>query len=319
MENLSINSQWHCFLRHCAQHAKQSVVAELDCGVVVCWTQSVWMFMNEFFLSTPVVDELDLRRRLEAIKTYVRKVQPAFPWMLLIEPEWLPSGLRERTREICLAADFTHAFDANCMQTTSLLPPLRPLPEVEVKFATSKQDVLDAALLNVRAYDTDASVAQNLVDNHGFIGDFEKQLCCLVLVNSQPVATATTLLLDKCLYVAFVATSKQHRKVCSMLTWWVFQICWVFSSFTERLCRGRFARLHWARVGAAATHKTRRYTTWYKTGPACLPTLRIQRYLSRWVLPSQVLHISIGWTASFNIFETALFSFSLFLHEKYEE
>ncbi|CAF0984924.1 unnamed protein product [Adineta steineri] len=103
------------------------------------------------------------------------------------------------------------------MQTTSLLPPVRPLPTVEIKFTTSQQDAYDAALLNVEAHNLNASVAESMVEQRVLVADFEKQLCCTVLVNGKPVATATTLLLDECLYVAFVATSAPHRKVCVIL------------------------------------------------------------------------------------------------------
>jgi hypothetical protein len=201
--------------------------------------------MNGFFLSTVVADEVDLRGRLEKIKAYVRKVQPTFPWVLFIEPEWLPPGVRERVQEICLTSEFTHASNVTCMQTTRLLPPVRPLPVAEIKFTSSEQDVYDAALLNVQAYNIDTSVAENVVEHRAFVADFDKQLCCVVSVNDNPVATATTLLLDECLYVALVATSAQHRKVCFRLT-----LCpphllmFFFHVYIARLCRSRFARFY---------------------------------------------------------------------------
>jgi hypothetical protein len=225
MEQLSINSQVKSFTRYCAQYAKQGIVAELNCGAVVCWTQSTMIFLNGIFLSSAVTEEVDLRRRLEKIKTYVAKAQPTFPWMFYIEPELLPTDIRKRSREICLAAQFAHVIDVTCMQTRSLLPPVRPLPAAEIRFAASQQDVYDALLLNAQAYNMDTSVVENVLENNAFITNFDKQLCCIVSVDGKPVATATTVLLEECWHVDLVATSAQHRRVCFMLTLCILQIC----------------------------------------------------------------------------------------------
>ncbi len=64
----------------------------------------------------------------------------------------------------------------------------------------------------------DRSVVESVMENNAFITNFDKQLCCIVSIDGKPVATVTILLLDECLYVAFLATSAQHRKVYCMLT-----------------------------------------------------------------------------------------------------
>jgi hypothetical protein len=227
MEALSINYQWRFFIHHCAQHAKEGIIDKIDCGVDVYWTKSNWMFFNELelFLSFAVSDELDLCRRLEDIKTYVKKIQPTFPWMLVIEVELIPLDVRERLQEICSAAEFVHVMKVKCMQTTKLLPPVRPLPTVEVKFATSQQDVYDAVLLNLQAHNMDTSIAESVVEHRAFVTNFDKELCCIVSVNGKPVSTATTVLLDKCLYVALVATCAEHRKVCLTLNLCYLSLC----------------------------------------------------------------------------------------------
>ncbi len=145
--------------------------------------------------------------------------------MFIIEPELLPADLRKRSQEICLASEFTHAADFKCMQTTSLPPPVRPLPATKINFAVSQQDVYDAMLLNIQAHNLDTSIAENVVEHRAFVTDFDMQLCCIVSVDGKPVSTATTLLLDGRLYVAFVATSAQHRQVCFMLALRVRYMC----------------------------------------------------------------------------------------------
>lgn len=219
MEQLRFNSQWKSFIRLCAQNANDGLVVDLNCGITICWTRSNLVFTNAFFLSCTVLDEADLRHRLEEIKAYVRKAEPIFPWVFCVEPELLSDDLYKRLREICLSVNLQHAGNFECMQTTttSLLPPTRPLPEAQIKFAASQQDVYDAVLLNALAYHMDARSAENVVEHRAFGTDFDKQLCCLLLLDDKPVSTATTVILDDCLYVAFAATSSQHRKVCFIL------------------------------------------------------------------------------------------------------
>ena len=214
MDVSSINSQWQSFIHQCAQQAKQGIITELDCGVIMCWTQSIWSFTNAFFMSSVVVDELDLLHRLEKIHEYVKRAQLNYPWTVFLDVERLPNDVRERSKEICSKAGFAHSMDFTCMQAMELLPPVHPLPHVEIKFATSEQQIYDALLLNVEAYNGKPTVAASAVEHHVFITDFNKQFCCIVYVDNKPVSTAITFVLDKCLYVALVATAAQHRKVC---------------------------------------------------------------------------------------------------------
>ncbi len=125
--------------------------------------------------------------------------------------------MRERLQEICLAAEFVRVSKVKCMQTAKLLPSVRPLPTVEVKFSTSQQDVYDAVLLHFQAQNMDISIAQSVMEHHAFINNFNKEFCCIVLVNGKPVSTDITVLLDKSLYVVPVVTCPHHRKVYLML------------------------------------------------------------------------------------------------------
>ncbi len=164
-----------------------------------------------------VSDELDLCRRFEDIKTYVKKMQPTFPWVLSIEAKLIPLDVHERLQEICLAAEFVRVSKMKCIQTAKLLPPVRQLPTVEVKFATSQQDVYDAVLLHLQTENMDISIAQSVMEHHAFINNFNKKFCCIVLVNGKPVSTDITVLLDKSLYVVLIVTCPHHRKVYLML------------------------------------------------------------------------------------------------------
>lgn len=105
-------------------------------------------------------------------------------------------------------------FDVCCLSSCSLL--FDHCPITGIRFASSTQDVRKAISLNVQAYHLDASVTNNDLSNHALITDYEKQICSVVSVNGIPVSTATTILLDECLDVSLVATSAQHRQICSL-------------------------------------------------------------------------------------------------------
>ena len=148
-------------------------------------------FTNAFFMSSRVTDEWDLLCRLLRINEHVKSVQPNFSWTLFLNPDRLSVDVRKRSKEICLKAGFTYTFDFKCMQAMKLLAPVRSLPTAEIKFATSEQEIYEAMLLNVEAFNRD----------HVFITDRNKQFCCVVYVNDKPVSTARTFVLDECLYV----------------------------------------------------------------------------------------------------------------------
>ena len=139
MGDLSINSQWRNFVCFCARHARHCLVEELCCGASVCWTQSTMFFTNGFFLSSPVADELDLGRRLEAIQIYASKRQPIFSWVLFVESEWLSADTHNELSHICSECDFAPPSIFRCMRSKKLLPTVRPLPMTEIRFASSAQ------------------------------------------------------------------------------------------------------------------------------------------------------------------------------------
>jgi hypothetical protein len=68
----------------------------------------------------------------------------------------------------------------------------------------------------------DTSIAESVVEHRTFLTNFDKELCCIVSVNGKAVSTATTVLLDKSLYVALVATCSHHCKVYLMLNYSYF-------------------------------------------------------------------------------------------------
>jgi hypothetical protein len=100
-------------------------------------------------------------------------MQPTFPWVLSIKAKLIPLDVHQRMQEICLPAEFVRVSKVKCIQTAKLLPPVQPLPTVEVKFATSQQDVYDAVLLHLQAQNMDISIAQSVMEYHAFINNFK--------------------------------------------------------------------------------------------------------------------------------------------------
>ena len=212
MESLSLNRQWNSFLRSCAENAKEGLIDKMECGVDVYCTQCNWRSLNGLFLSCGISDEIDLRNRLEEMKRYAKKMQLKFPWFLSIECELIPVEMRERLEEICLSAEFVRTVKVKCMHTRELLSRVRSLPNVQIKFASSPEGVYDAVFLNLQAYNRDTSIAKSVIEHHALITNFDKEFCCIVLVNEKVVSTAVTVLLHKYIYVPLVATCSRPSK-----------------------------------------------------------------------------------------------------------
>ncbi|UJR29421.1 hypothetical protein I4U23_010633 [Adineta vaga] len=211
-EKLLINLQWRSFIRYCAEHGKEGIVKDMDCNVTLYSTRSFLIFTNRFFLSSAVLDEEDLRQRLNGVNAYLLKNPQNYPWVLYIERQLLPDDLREKSKNIFSENGFHLEGTYKCMQTTSLLPPVRSLPIVDIEFATSERIIYDALLLNTQAYNLDSSVTGSIIEHQTIFTDFNKLICCVVYIDSKPISTATTMLLDECLYVVLVATPEQHRR-----------------------------------------------------------------------------------------------------------
>ena len=93
------------------------------------------------------------------------RIQSNFSWGLFVESEWFAVDMHNELSNICSKCDFAPTSTFRRMRTKRLRPPGRPLSITEIRLASSAQDADEALAFHVQAYDLDASVTDNVLEN----------------------------------------------------------------------------------------------------------------------------------------------------------
>src|SRR5438128_1336178 len=105
-----------------------------DEGIFIASAGVRWGSMNNAFLSTPVADETDLRRRIEAAERFFR--QRRLRWRLTVCDQWVLPPVRARLALILAE----HGFSTSSRELTGMtaavtnvtnVAPMRTLPSLE--------------------------------------------------------------------------------------------------------------------------------------------------------------------------------------------
>ena len=154
-------------------------------------------FLNISTPDSPLPDEQSLRAALTSMKDRAKSCKHD-SLVALCEP-WAPSDWER----IATEEGFALALNMTGMATNQLLPPRRPLPELEFRRVADQTTARDLAMINGKAYQMSLDLFECMCNLHlwqpdtfgfvGYIGD--KAFTCAAVL---PVAGT--------LYVAFVAT-----------------------------------------------------------------------------------------------------------------
>ena len=154
-------------------------------------------FLNLSMPDRPLPDEQSLRAALTVIRKRAKSC-PHGSLAALCEPWAPPEWERIATEE-----GFTLALNMTGMATNQLLPPRRPLPELEFRRVSDEPTARDLAMINGQAYGMSLDLFEcmcNLYlwhpDTFGYVG----------YTAGQAVTCAAVLPVAGTIYVAFVAT-----------------------------------------------------------------------------------------------------------------
>jgi len=200
--NRQFIASWQLFARRSAR----GEVLEVD-GVAVAFSRVAMPLMNMMFLSSPVADVADLRRRVDAAVAYGRA--SGHMWMLTVCDEWLPPAARTAAPALLAAAGLAPSSVATGMVADELAAPRRPIPDVAIRPVDTGERRTHVADLNTAAYGMPAEWGREALDREqlftdGIWGD-------VAYLGAEPVSTSTTALVDGRLYVMMVATAAGHR------------------------------------------------------------------------------------------------------------
>ncbi len=173
-------------------------------GVHIANTRHPWFIMNAALLTQPVTSQADLAARAEAAMTYFDR--ESSPWFFAGSQQWLGAGAAETLSHL----GFTRALSVVGMVTERLMPPVRPLPEVETRRIDDEESRQALADLNADAYAISCQWMRGAVAAESLwrtpLYGYNAYL------DGHAVATAFAVALSGVLYVAYVATATAQRR-----------------------------------------------------------------------------------------------------------
>jgi ribosomal protein S18 acetylase RimI-like enzyme len=100
-------------------------------GVSIASASVTFQMFNAAFLSTPIATEDDLTQRIlvPSLHFQVR----GHEWAYWVCEDWIDPKLRRRSRRVLENHGLRHSTDLPGMTADSILPPVRPLPRIEVR------------------------------------------------------------------------------------------------------------------------------------------------------------------------------------------
>jgi ribosomal protein S18 acetylase RimI-like enzyme len=177
-------------------------------GLKVSWIGVRWPFFNMVALSTPVADASDLDDRVRRAVRFT-KTKPVAGMVVTCE-EWLPRGFEGHTAQVFSRYGLALALTLRGMVTNQLLPPRRPMPNLQFRRVTSAETRRDLADLNTVAYHVPQEWGREVCDRDGFWDDV---FAYVGYRDGQAVTTASTFVEGGRLYVGWVATLPEARRI----------------------------------------------------------------------------------------------------------
>jgi ribosomal protein S18 acetylase RimI-like enzyme len=100
-------------------------------GVSIASAGVTFQMFNAAFLSAPVTSEAELTQRVHM--TSVHFQSRGLEWAYWVCEDWMEPRLRRRSRTLLERHGLRHSTDLPGMVADRLLPPVRPLPPIEVR------------------------------------------------------------------------------------------------------------------------------------------------------------------------------------------
>ena len=179
----------------------QPIIIEDD-GVSSCFGNVPLALLNISIVDRAAESHNDLRDLLHTAATHADACK--HPSCVLVREDWLPAGWESLLEEFSL----TPILPLTGMETTELLPPLRPLPELDVRRVTDEAAARDLAKLNALAYQIPEELFECIAnmrlwhsDSYAYVG----------YRDGLPVSCAAALPVDGTVYIALVATLPEEQ------------------------------------------------------------------------------------------------------------
>lgn len=206
MDFQSVETNLRESFRVLAAHRAAGELREME-GVSIASAGVAFQMFNAAFLSAPVSSENQLDRRVaQASVHFAARGQS---WAYWICDGWLEGQTRRRIRQLCRRHSLYQTAELPGMLADSLLPPLRELPQMEVRRVAS-EPVKDAfCAIGSCCFNVPLTWFREVFDADSVWADFAGYVGYL---NGDPVSTAATVMGGGAVGVYNVATLPAYRR-----------------------------------------------------------------------------------------------------------
>ncbi len=206
-----MNLLWKDFLKYTARQSTAGSIRTFD-GVEAAWVHSALVINNGTYFTSPIATEGELRSRLSAASADA--LPHNLPWALYVYDPFVADVADDRVASVAAEFGLGRVLGIHVMtgDVRALKPPTRPLPDLEFRRITRREESKIAFDLNLRSYGMPLSMGDSALDTNAYFSDPQREFGFVALSGGVPVSTSTVLEIDGWLYVALVATDPDHRK-----------------------------------------------------------------------------------------------------------
>ena len=163
-----------------------------------------WAFMNLCLLNRPATNQRDLESRAKEAAAYFGVSKN--PWLLGASEDWLGG----KAHQVLSSLDLEFKINLTGMLAEPLNPPLCPLPPAQLRRINDEEASLALAHLNADAYGVPHEWGRLAL---GAALSRSQIFGMVAYVGDKPASGALALPIDHALYIAWVATAKQFRRL----------------------------------------------------------------------------------------------------------
>jgi ribosomal protein S18 acetylase RimI-like enzyme len=206
MDFRPVESNLRDSFRVVAAHRPAGELREME-GVSIASAGVTFQMFNTAFLSAAVASEAELDRRVAQAAVYF--AARGQRWSYWICHGWLENRMQKRLGHVLRKRNLYQAVELPGMLADRVLPPVRPLPELEVR-RVSPGPVKDAfCAIGSLCFNVPLNWFGEVFEGDGIWTDFS---AWVGYADGEPIATAATVIGGGAVGVYNVATMPNHRR-----------------------------------------------------------------------------------------------------------